>query len=196
MHNEFTETKRFFDQMAASWDSRFCADAAFIEALLTLCPIPGGARIADIACGTGALFPFLLKAGPSEIVGVDISENMLLEASKKFSDPRIRLICGNFLDMEDASGFDLAFIYRAYPHFHDKAAFAKKLSLLLKPGGRFMIAHSEGRDKINGRHRETAAHVSDILAPADEEAKVFEGLFAVDIKADTDGIYIISGTKI
>ena len=38
-------------------------------------------------------------------------------------------------------------------------------------------------------------HVSDILLPVEEEAVYFNGLFDIDIKADTDNIYIISGKR-
>lgn len=193
--DEFKETREFFNEMAGSWDSRFSADADFLKMLALLCPITQGGRAADIACGTGVLFPVLLARNPSEILGIDISENMLAEAGKKFSDPRIRFFCGSFLDLEEG-GFDAAFIFRAYPHFHDKASFAVKLHSILKDGGRFIIAHSESRHTINDRHERTAAGVSDILADAETEARVFEGLFRVDIKADTDSLYIISGTKL
>ena len=76
------------------------------------------------------------------------------------------------------------------------AAFAKKLHSTLKDGGRFIIAHNESRQSINERHKKTASHVSDILSDAKTEAKIFEGLFDIDITADTDYLYVISGRKI
>ena len=126
MHDDFKAAKDFFNNMAQNWDSTFTPDPEKIKLITSLCPIPDRAEIIDIACGTGALFPFLLSAGPSKILGVDISEKMLEEASKKFQDPRIKLLCANFFDVEE-TGFDRAFIYRAYPHFHDKTAFIKHL---------------------------------------------------------------------
>lgn len=194
MQDNFKETKDFFNNMASGWDSKFYADPSKISVITALCPIPEGARIADIACGTGALFPIILSASPSEIIGIDISEKMLEEASKKFSDPRIKLLCANFLDLDEC-GFDRAFIYRAYPHFHDKIGFIKKLHSILNDGGRFIIAHNESREAINTRHQKNAHTVSEILSDAETESKLFEKYFNIDIKADTDFLYIISGIK-
>lgn len=195
MTDDISASREFFDKMAASWDSRFKAGEEKLAALNILCPAPRGGRALDIACGTGVLFPMLLSAGVSELWGVDVSPKMLDEAKRKFPDPRVSLFCGDFLGFGE-TGFDCAFIYRAYPHFHDKAAFAKKLHSVLKDGGRFIIAHNESRQSINERHKKTASHVSDILSDAKTEAKIFEGLFDIDITADTDYLYVISGRKI
>ena len=192
MTDDISASREFFDKMAASWDSRFKAGEEKLAALNILCPAPKGGRALDIACGTGVLFPMLLSAGVSELWGVDVSPKMLEEAKRKFPDPRVSLFCGDFLGFGE-TGFDCAFIYRAYPHFHDKAAFAKKLHSTLKDGGRFIIAHNESRQSINERHKKTA---SDILSDAKTEAKIFEGLFDIDITADTDYLYVISGRKI
>lgn len=194
MHDDFKAAKDFFNNMAQNWDSTFTPDPEKIKLITSLCPISDKAEIIDIACGTGALFPALLSAGPSKILGVDISEKMLEEASKKFLDPRIKLLCANFFDVEETR-FDRAFIYRAYPHFHDKTAFIKHLHHILKDGGRFIIAHTESRKTINSRHQKTAADVSDILSDVETESKLFADFFDIDIKADTDFLYIISGTK-
>ena len=182
MHDDFKAAKDFFNNMAQNWDSTFTPDPEKIKLITSLCPLPDKAEVIDIACGTGALFPVLLSAGPSKILGVDISEKMLEEASKKFQDPRIKLLCANFFDVEETG-------------FEDKTAFIKHLHHILKDGGRFIIAHTESRKAINSRHQKTAAGVSDILSDAETESKLFADFFDIDIKADTDFLYIISGTK-
>lgn len=215
MHDDFKAARDFFDGMASHWDRDFAADPRKTELIFSLCPVDKGSKILDIACGTGALFPHILTSGPSQLWGIDISEKMLEEASKKFHDPCLHLLCANFLDLkeddfslpgspdssdgngsfDDFDGFDRAFIYRAYPHFHDKEAFIQKLHSLLKKGGRFIIAHNESRHQINSRHSRTAAEVSDILSDVDTESVLFKELFHIDIKADTDYLYVISGVK-
>ncbi len=69
------------------------------------------------------------------------------------------------------------------------------MASLLRPGGRFLIAHSEGRAAINARHQQGAMAVSVPLRPAQEEAAVWKKYFRVDILADSDNFYLISGVK-
>ncbi|MDD5944851.1 MAG: class I SAM-dependent methyltransferase [Clostridia bacterium] len=194
MDERLKEAKEFFDNMAPRWDSYSINDPEGIGTIVSLSGLGKNAKTADIACGTGALFGELLKREPERIWGIDLSEKMLEQARLKYDDRRISLWAGDFFEFGEKD-FDIAFAYRAYPHFPDKSAFAHKLYSILKTGGRFMICHSESRHAVNHRHSGSAAHVSDILAPAAEEAKVFDSLFDIDITVDTERFYIISGTK-
>lgn len=194
MDSRLEETKNFFDEKADTWDNESIYSPNLIKAVVEISGIPQNGRVIDIACGTGVLFPFILEKEPSELFGIDISDKMLEKAAKKFPSPSVRLQSGDFMDIKEDC-FDIAFVYRAYPHFPDKKAFAKKLHTILKTNGRFVIAHTESRAAINQRHKKGAMHVSDILLPIEEEAVYFNGLFDIYIKADTDNIYIISGKR-
>ena len=194
MDSRLEETKNFFDEKADTWDNESIYSPNLIKAVVEISGIPKNGRVIDIACGTGVLFPFILEKEPLELFGIDISDKMLEKAAEKFPSPSVRLQSGDFMDIKEDC-FDIAFVYRAYPHFPDKKAFAKKLHTILKPNGRFVIAHTESRAAINQRHKKGAMHVSDILLPVEEEAVYFNRLFDIDIKADTDNIYIISGKR-
>lgn len=194
MDEHLKQTKAFFDSMAEKWDTFCYHDPAKLAAIVTLSGFAENAKIADIACGTGVLFPEILKRNPSELYGIDLSDKMLEAAATKFNDGRIKLWQGDFNEFAKKD-FDCAFVYSAYPHFPDKVAFAEKIHSVLKPDGRFVIAHSESRHEINHRHSQGAEHVSDILAPVSEERVYFDKLFDIDITVDTDYMYIISGTK-
>lgn len=194
MNRKLQESKEYFDSIASKWDNFSVNNPDGVRTAVSLCGIKEGYKVVDIACGTGVLFDEILAKNPSALWGVDLSDKMLEEASKKHTDSRISLWAGDF-DEFDKNNFDIAFVYRAYPHFPDKRAFAKKLCSILKVGGRFIIAHSESRFAVNHRHSLGAADISDILAPAAEESKNFAELFDIDIIADTDYMYVISGIK-
>jgi len=194
MDEQLKETKSFFDSMASKWDKICYHSPEKLTAITILGNIFENAKVADIACGTGVLFEEILSHNPSVLWGVDLSDKMLDEASKKYADKRIKLWQGDYNEF-DQKDFDCIFVYSAYPHFPNKPEFAQKTASILKPGGRFVIAHSESRHEINHRHSQGAQHVSDILLKASEERKYFDELFDIDIIADTDFIYIISGTK-
>lgn len=194
MDNHIKETKAFFDKMAPDWDTYSINNPDGVKTIVSLANIEEQSKVVDIACGTGVLFKDILSKNPNELWGIDISDKMLEIAIKKHNDSRIHCLAVDFNDLCEYE-FDTAIIYRAYPHFPDKKAFAKKLFSILKTGGRFIIAHNESRHKINQRHKEGAKHVSDILAPASYEILNFTDFFNIDIVADTDYLYIISGTK-
>ena len=198
MDERLIKTQEYFDKAADKWDENFKSNEEFINAGIILSGLEENAKIADIACGTGVLFGKLLEKNPSSVYGIDISQNMLDIARKKYDDERISLFCGDFMDFEETD-FDMAFIFRAYPHFEEKEAFAKKLHEVLKKGGRFIILHHESRRRINGRHEKIEDNlkhdISDKLLPVDKESLYFEKYFNVDIKADTESMYIISGVN-
>src|SRR5688572_12534600 len=58
-------------------------------AVSRLCLEPGS-RVLDVACGTGASFPFLVQAvGPDgEVVGVDISPDLAAIAKKRIEQEK------------------------------------------------------------------------------------------------------------
>ncbi len=193
--NKTQETRAFFDRCADTWDARCRHDPRKIAAIVTLAGVKPGCHVADLACGTGALFREILSRGPEFLLGVDLSEKMIAKARSKCSDPRLRLLASDVFDIS-VGGFDCLLLYSAYPHFPDKKRLAAQMASMLKTGGRFLVAHSESRAAINGCHRgEQISPISWKLHSAREEAENFSGLFAIDMLADTEDIYFFSGTK-
>lgn len=64
-----------------SWGHINASHHSFLQRFLDLCP-PGD-TILDAACGTGKYWPLILESGRS-VVGIDQSEQMLLQANGKF----------------------------------------------------------------------------------------------------------------
>lgn len=187
--------KEFFDARAVHWDEMCHHDPQKLAAIVTLAQVKSGTRILDIACGTGVLHPELLARDPAEIVGVDLSDRMIALARGKNSDPRVHLYTCDFTTWQ-GSGFDVALLYSAYPHFQDKSALARRVYDCLAPDGRFLVAHSESRATINGRHGGPEVFdVSTELRPVEEEIKLWTPYFQIDVWADNEDIYLFSGKK-
>lgn len=188
------ETKRFFDEQAEHWDEICTHDPAKLDAIVTLADVRGK-RVADVGCGTGVLFPTLFSHGAREVWGIDLSDRMIERARQKYSFPSLHLLAKGLFSVEE-TGFDVITLYCAYPHFPDKEALFLKLSDMLLPGGRLMIAHSESKETINARHSGgKVEELSESLLPAREEAQKLALRFRVDILADTDEFYLISGIR-
>lgn len=188
------DIKVFFDQMAPKWDQVCVHDMSRINRILSLVDVKKNDRVVDVACGTGVLTQPLLEREVAEVFAVDLSENMIAKARSKYNNPKVRFEALDFLTFEK-TGFDQVIVHNAYPHFLDKQALISAISRALKPGGRFVIAHSDGREQINTCHHKLDVVISEKLRPVEEEAELFDDAFNIDIRIDEPDIYILSGTR-
>lgn len=195
MKPEMVDCKAYFNGLAAGWDAKDASSPAWLRAVAFLCGAGPGARVLDIACGTGVMFPALLEQGAASLTGVDIADAMAALARSKFAaEPRVTVLCQDFLTLE-AGPFDAALMYNAYPHFPDKAALLQKAAALLTPGGRFTVVHGMGREALNRHHGNVPGGLSIPLGPAATEAAAWAPYFQVDMLLDTPGFYLISGAR-
>lgn len=100
--------------------------------------------VLDMACGTGVAIEGLMDIEKRNIIGIDISSNMLLIAAKRFASyPKVRLRQMDFMDLELLpESFDLitfANSSRFIPRDQSQI-FAELVYRHLKPDGRFFVA--------------------------------------------------------
>ncbi|MHB1845758.1 MAG: class I SAM-dependent methyltransferase [Deltaproteobacteria bacterium] len=117
-----------------------------------------GARVADIACGTGAFLGQLHQALPeAKLYGVDLSGPYLREASRRLAHvPELSLLCENAEALPLADG-SLAAAHSCFL-FHElppkaRRNVAKEIARALAPGGTFVAVDSlqradEGADDL------------------------------------------------
>ena len=111
----------FFDKRAAAWDAEMIRHEPVIQAILDNAGVGDGARVLDVACGTGVLFPDYLARGAS-VTGIDISPEMARIAAAKFTgEPRVQVLCGDVEETVFPETFDVVMVYNAFPHFPDPA---------------------------------------------------------------------------
>lgn len=186
--------QEFFDTKAPVWDDICKHDPKRLEQILDYAKVGEGQVILDVACGTGVLEQPLLKRNPGRIHAIDLSEQMIAHAKDKMDDERVLFEAKDFLGM-DETGYDIVIVHNAYPHFLDKEAFKNALYKTLKPGGRFIVAHSASRNEINTCHHKLDFKLSEPLKPVEQEADTFSGIFMIDTLVDNEYIYILSGIK-
>ena len=187
----------YFDDRAETWDQMEHTTKSRVQgAVLSLVGIGQGSRVLDVACGTGVMTPHYLEAGVASVLGVDLSEKMIAIARGKFAnEPAASFVAGDVNELPEGDPFDAVVIYNAYPHFMDKKALVEKTYALLKPGGRFVVAHGSGKDVINAHHDAVAAGVSMGLRSAAEESALWAKRFTLESQVDTPGFYAFSGVK-
>jgi len=185
----------FFDKCAPTWDDEMIRDDAIISTILDNAGVGKDMDILDVACGTGVLFDDYLGRGVSSVTGIDISSEMAKRAGAKYSDPRVKVICGDILTVSPSDQYDVVMVYNAFPHFPDPEALIKKLCQLTKPGGRVSIAHGMSREKINAHHSGSAKHVSNGLLSVEELRDMMSRYLDVDIVISDSLMYQVCGTK-
>jgi len=190
MTNEIVE--KYFDSLAGEWDSYQECPADIKRALLGKIGIERGARVLDVACGTGAITEELHDLTGEKVKAIDISSEMIKVARRKFAGcDWAEFENVDFFDMREDCVFDAIVIYNAYPHFMDVSALRDKAYSLLKEGGRLAIVHSIGRNCLNSHHKQHAMHVSRMIGAPLEEAKSFAPLFAVQLAEEDDEHYLL-----
>lgn len=118
------------------------------EEVIRLIPIDQGMKLADIGCAIGYFtFPLAKALGESGTVfGLDISEEMLLEARKRYEkliDTKIASV--EFLISEEnklpflPNTLDVAFVANVLHETEDKFEFLSEVARVLRPGGRLII---------------------------------------------------------
>jgi len=91
-------------------------------------------KILDIGCGTGDLIGALMEHGQPEINGIDISDETISYAQKRFAaNTKVRLFCTRVEDMDFLSNsFDLAVGINVLQHINDEQAFSKAVDSVIR----------------------------------------------------------------
>lgn len=163
-----------FDALADRWEAIRSSEQAAeaVERGLALVEPLSGARVADVGCGTGAVLgPLLRRLGPGGgVLAIDISERMLGIARARHPDPRIEWRAGDALEVAPEPGsLDAVLCFDALPHFPDPKSTVKAMAAWLAPGGRLLVWHDVGRERLAAIHRGAGPPLdADLLPPVEE----------------------------
>ena len=121
------------------------------EEMLDELSFPEGFTMLDLACGTGFIIAGAIRRGaPSDIVGIDGSEGMLVKASNRIGNDKVRFIKGDVLeeirklpnDYFDIVSFGWAL---SYIDKKNRGILIENIRRVLKPGGvLIVIANRKG----------------------------------------------------
>ena len=189
------EVIAFFDSRARTWDENMVRCDTVIDAILDNASVTADTAVLDVACGTGVLFPDYLKRGVRSLTGIDISPEMVKCAKEKFSEDKVKIICGDVEETEFSEKFDVVMVYNAFPHFPDPERLIRKLAGLIKTGGVLSVAHGMSRDRINSCHKGAAHNVSNGLMTAEELKELFMPYFDIKTVISDDRMYQVAGIR-
>ncbi|HEX4383640.1 MAG TPA: class I SAM-dependent methyltransferase, partial [Myxococcales bacterium] len=135
-----TEQQEFWNSWNSTWRFRDGLDT-FMEAQARVAAgvaarLPKGARVLDVGCGTGwlasSVLPFVAEAW-----GTDLSPGAIEDGQKRH--PGVKLLAGDFLQLELQPPFDLIMSADSIAHMYDQEACVARIADLLKPGGTFLL---------------------------------------------------------
>ncbi len=115
-----------------------------IDTVLAKLELPTDAWIGDLGCGPGAFAVAFAKACPDGVVfASDIEPRQLDVVRAKIHSHRLDNVVPVLASEDDPhfppASLDVVFIGDTYHHLDDRVAYAKRLTKLLKPGGRLVV---------------------------------------------------------
>jgi 2-polyprenyl-3-methyl-5-hydroxy-6-metoxy-1,4-benzoquinol methylase len=145
-----------FDEIARLSDIHSAGADRYDSFLSSQIPLQAHS-ILDIGCGLGRLARKLARHD-REVTGVDLSPEMIARGSKAAErDPRLKFICGDFLERDfTAQQFDCVISAAALHHMPADVAVPRMVELL-RPGGRLIIYDMRADMRLVERMRSTFA---------------------------------------
>lgn len=180
-----------FGALASTWDAAKPQEAiaAGVGRGLTLLGDISGLDVVDLGCGPGRLERFLLpRLGNGRVVAVDFAPEMIERGAALCPDPRVTWLCRDVLDTGmKGSCVDLVLCFNAFPHFPDGAAVLGEARRWLKPGGRLLLWHDLGRERLAEVHQRAGRAIEgDLLLPATVLAAVARAAGLLVERAEED----------
>ena len=145
----------FTDVMDAA--SRTIYDNTLVDGCIPLVPglaeqLRAGARVADIACGTGHALVLLARAFPaSTFVGYDFDHGAIARARAEAAGAELRNVTYEVCDvatLDVNDPFDVVFVFDA---IHDQVApttVLERIHSALRPGGLFFMKEPRAADRL------------------------------------------------
>jgi len=193
--------KEFFNAAADHWDEMMGpAVITKLREIVQASRLKPGAKVLDVACGTGILGPLLLEAvgETGAVVAIDFAPAMIKQAQAKRMAGNIQFMVADVMALPFTNAdFDVVFCNAALPHFPDIPAALAEMARVLVPDGLLVISHASSRDHINQKHLELGEPVChDLLPPATELiAYLVQAGFRVTEIEDNDDRFVIRARK-
>jgi ubiquinone/menaquinone biosynthesis C-methylase UbiE len=193
----------FFDSAAWDWDQEvtdFTQTPIFAQWWQSVSLKQGHVAL-EIGCGTGRLLPFIWKRiGPDGILfALDFSLQMLLKAHSRCSGMSVHFLSAAAHHVPLASATcDVVFLVSTFPHLRPRPRALQEIQRVLKPDGKLYLAHFDGRETINQRHRAIGGSVVNDHIPAPKKmATVFKrcGFSSLSLDSRPDRFFLLATKK-
>ncbi len=199
MTDGYLKHQHYFNGMADSWTERMPARMELHDYLAEF-GVCASATILDLGAGTGRLVKYLtrLTGNPDQVVALDIADQMLRLGCYEQLGMGERRVCADVCSLPfGCNSFTKVVALALYPHLHDPDCALRELWRVLTPGGRVLILHTSGSDRLNAFHQTLNPPVcDDVLPHASQVAKQLQRhRFFVQKQLDQPDLYWIEAEK-
>jgi len=119
-----------------------------LRQIVTAAELHRDEAVLDVGTGAGVLIPLIQSYEPSLVIACDLAEYMLAHVHKKY--PFVLTVQGDVVWLPlKAVTVDVVFMNAMYGNIADKPAACANVSRVLRPGGRLVVSHPEGRGFID-----------------------------------------------
>ncbi|MGA8877187.1 MAG: class I SAM-dependent methyltransferase, partial [Candidatus Korobacteraceae bacterium] len=153
-----------------------------------------GAVVLDVGTGVGVLIPLIQSYQPSTVLACDVAEKMLQRVQVKY--PGIRTYHTDIASLDLAStSVDAIFMNGMYGNIADKPAACRNAARMLRPGGRLMVSHPEGRAFVDQLRATSDLFIESL--PTKEEFGTVLGPLGLEVIAyrDEPKLYLMVARK-
>lgn len=204
------ENMRCFFNQKAGEDAYDCVHLKMMDSKKPIADMlpEGTQRVLDLGAGTGLELIALFERFPeAQVTVVDVAEVMLEQLKKRSFADRVKIICGDFFEVDFGSGYDAVISTAALHHFaeEDKVSLFKKAFACLNAGGLLInsdkcVLTQEEQDyafRELAEEPEKYRHMDTPLTP-ENERKVLEAAGFADISIrpiPETGYFLMIGVK-
>ena len=121
-----------------------------------------GKKILDAACGSGYGSFHISNSGASSVLGLDISDESISFAKKKYTNPNLEFRKADCSDLRILNQkFDTIVSFETLEHLNDPHLFIKSASEILNPGG-FFICSTPNKMRLSGAGHMNQFHLNEL----------------------------------
>ena len=154
-----------------------------MQRIVAAAGIREGEHVLDVGTGTGALIPDIRTYRPGRIFACDLSGKMLEQVARRYPEVERHQCDVRDVALPDAS-IDAVFMNGMYGNIADKRGALANLMRMLRPAGRIVISHPEGRGYVERLVRTDPFPITPL--PSRAEAHAFLEPFGLTVREYTD----------
>lgn len=187
--------RRRFNELAGSFDVPQPEDVmARLRQIVAAAGLPPGAWVLDAGAGAGVLAPLIGAYRPGRILACDLSENMLRRLCQRHPEV-LAVQCDILACPLPADTLDAIFMNAMFGNLADRAAACREAARMLRPGGRLIVSHPEGRAFV-----EHLRATTDLIVDSLPDRQTFHALVTplrmdVTLYQDDPKLYLAIATR-